>query len=68
MYIYIYIYIYIYREREREREREYNTLIVVLLCDHGGPTLCFKWDPGEEVLGSIPAVSARSLLVGSVSV
>ena len=24
--------------------------------------------PGEEVLGSIPAVAARSLLVGSVSV
>ena len=24
--------------------------------------------PGEEVLGSIPAVVARSLLVGSVSV
>ena len=25
-------------------------------------------NPGEEVLGSIPAVAARSLLVGSVSV
>ena len=24
--------------------------------------------PGEEVLGSIPAVAARSLLIGSVSV
>ena len=34
----------------------------------GGSSAVERATPGEEVPGSIPAVAARSLLVGSVSV
>ena len=34
----------------------------------GGAQLVERSTPGEEVTGLIPAVAARSLLVGSVSV
>ena len=31
--------------------RERDNIIIVLHCDHGGPTLCFKWESSPTVLG-----------------
>ena len=39
-----------------------------LFCRGRGSSAVERATPGEEVLGSIPAVAARSLQVGSVSV
>ena len=49
---------------------EMNVLITILLLDVGGAVAqsIERTTPGEEVPGSIPAVAARYLLVGSVSV
>ena len=48
------------------------TLLLLLLLGGGGggggSSAVERATPGEEVLCSIPAVAARSLLVGSVSV
>ena len=39
-----------------------------IVCHKGRGSSVERATPGEEVPGSIPAVAARSLLVGSVSV
>ena len=43
-------------------------IMLYRLCGGRGSSAVERATPGEEVQGSIPAVAARPLLVGSVSV
>ena len=55
---------------KQDRSQHGDTKFVFMLCYSGGAVAqsAERATPGQEVPGSIPAVAARSLLVGSVSV
>ena len=62
----------VYTDRKKSLSKVLFLLVCVCVCvckkGKGVAKSVERSTPGEEVSGSIPAVTARSLLVGSVSV